>query len=63
MAFIVSYYRDGEELETAKLAASLADIRAAAHDALVQRNADTMIVTDEQTRAEVAVIQRNPDAA
>ncbi|HEX3652370.1 MAG TPA: hypothetical protein VHU18_06060 [Rhizomicrobium sp.] len=63
MPFFMTYYRDGEEVETVNSAASLQDIRAAAHDGLVQRDADTMIVTDQQTREEVAVIQRDPAPA
>lgn len=63
MPFFVTYYRDGEEVETINSAASLADIRAAAHDGLVQRDADTMIVTDQQTRNEVAVIERDSEEA
>jgi hypothetical protein len=62
MPFFVTYYRDREEVETVNAVASLADIRAAAHDGLVQRGADTMIVTDQQTRSEVAVIERDPEA-
>ncbi|MBV8798755.1 MAG: hypothetical protein JOY77_03355 [Alphaproteobacteria bacterium] len=61
MPYFVTYYRDGEDVETVNSAASLADIRAAAHDGLVQRGADTMIVTDQDTRAEVAVIERDPE--
>lgn len=62
MPFFVTYYRDGAEVETVNSAASLEDIRAAAHDGLVQRDADTMIVTDQQTHNEVAVIERDPEA-
>jgi hypothetical protein len=63
MPFFVTYYRDGEEVETVNSAASIEDIRASAPDGLVQHNADTMIVTDQQTRNEVAVIERDPEAA
>ena len=63
MPFFVTYYRDGEEVETVNSASSLDDIRAAAQGGLVQHNADTMIVTDQQTRNEVAVIERDPEAA
>ena len=63
MPFFVTFYRDGEEIETVNSAASLEDIRSAAHEGLVQHDADTMIVTDQQTRAEVAVIERDPEAA
>ena len=63
MPFIITYYRDGEEVETTNSAAALADIRKGAHEGLVQRDADTMIVTDSQTREERAVIQRDPEAA
>ena len=62
MPYFVTYYRDGEEVETVNSAASLEDIRGAAHEGLVQRDADTMIVTDQQTRNEVAVIERDPEA-
>jgi len=34
----------------------------AAHQGLVQHDADTMIVTDQQTKAEVAVIERESEA-